>query len=132
MSFNLTMTASVLAAGLAFAVGAPSVAFAGDAAKESAAASAHAGMAATAANLPTAHAHLHHVVNCLVGPKGEGFDAKEANPCAAMGDGAMADASDAAMKKKLGDASAKAQAGIKSDDLAAAQKAAGEAAAALK
>ena len=132
MSFKLTTTASVLAAGFALAVGAPSVAFAGDAAKEVSAAGMHAGMGATATNIETAHAHLHHTLNCLVGPKGEGFDAKQMNPCAQMGDGAIPDSSDAAAKKKLGDAAMKAGAGLKSDDLAVATKAAGEVAAELK
>ena len=42
----------------------------------------HAGYAAAATDIATAHAHLHHTLNCLVGPAGSGFDAKELNPCA--------------------------------------------------
>jgi len=76
--------------------------------------------------------HLHHTVNCLVGPEGQGFDAKEANPCQKLGNGAIPDAADQALKAKLTAALAKAQAGLKSDDLAAARKAATEAQAALK
>jgi len=132
MSFKLTTSVSVLAAGFALAVGVPSVAFAGDGAKESAAAGMHAGMAATATNIETAHAHLHHTLNCLVGPKGEGFDAKQMNPCEKLGDGAIPDTSDAAAKKKLADAAMKAGEGLKATDLAVATKAAGEAAADLK
>src|SRR5271166_2844819 len=93
--------AAFAAASFALALGASSQALAGDSAKEAATAAAHAGMAASAANVPTAHAHLHHVINCLVGPKGDGFDATNANPCAAQGDGAIPDAADAATKAKL-------------------------------
>ena len=134
MSFKFTMTASTAFAALAFAVaiGAPSVASAGDASKEVAAANAHAGMAAGATNVPTAHAHLQHVVNCLVGPKGDGFDAKQFNPCDKLGDGAIPDTTDAAAKKKLAGAVTTAEAGIKSDDLATATKAAADVQTALK
>ena len=66
--------------------------------------------------------HLHHTVNCLVGPKGHGFDAKEANPCQKLGRGAIPDTTDSATKVKLTAALAKAQTGLKSDDLAATKK----------
>jgi hypothetical protein len=110
----------------------PVAAFAADAAKEAATGGMHAGLAAKAATIDQVHMHLHHAVNCLVGPKGQGFDAKEANPCQALGDGAIPDTTDAAMKAKLTSALAHAQAGLKSTDLAAAQKAAAETEAALK
>jgi hypothetical protein len=76
--------------------------------------------------------HLHHTVNCLVGPKGQGFDAKEANPCQKLGNGAIPDTTDSALKAKESAALAKAESGLKSDDLTAARKAATEAQAALK
>ena len=41
--------------------------------------------AAQATDLNTVHMHLHHALNCLVGPNGKGFDAKEMNPCAHAG-----------------------------------------------
>lgn len=134
MTFKFAMTAPAVfaTAAFAFALGAPSTASAGDATKEVAAASQHAGMAAGAANIATAHSHLHHVVNCLVGPKGDGFDAKEFNPCDKLGDGAIPDTTDAAAKKKLTAAVTTAEAGIKSDDLAAATKAASDVQTALK
>jgi len=134
MFTKTVMTASTMFAAVSFAValGSASSAFAADAAKEVAAANQHAGMAAGATNVATAHSHLHHVVNCLVGPKGDGFDAKEFNPCAQLGDGAITDTTDAAAKAKLTDAVAKAQAGIKSDDLATATKAAADVQTALK
>src|ERR1700752_2576602 len=54
----------------------------------------HAGLAAQAADIGGVHTHLHHALNCLVGPKGTGFDAKEMNPCAQAGNGAIPDATD--------------------------------------
>jgi hypothetical protein len=92
----------------------------------------HAGWAAQSATIEQVHMHLHHTVNCLVGSKGQGFDANEANPCQKLGDGAIPDTADSATKAKLTAALAKAQAGLKSDDLTAAKKAATEAEAALK
>lgn len=119
-----------LIAGLLIAL--PPAARAADAAQEAATAATHAGLAAQAASIEQVHMHLHHTVNCLVGPKGPGFDAKEANPCQKLGDGAIPDTSDQAVKAKLTAALGKAQAGLKSDDLAAARKAGTEAQAALK
>ncbi len=95
--------------------------FAADAAKEVSTAADHAGYAADATVINTTYSHLHHTINCLVGPKGAGFDAKETNPCAAMGNGAIPDTTDAAKKKELTSAVAKAKAGLKSKDLAAAK-----------
>lgn len=103
-----------------------------DPAQEAATGGLHAGLAAKAATIEQVHMHLHHTVNCLVGPTGQGFDAKEANPCQKLGTGAIPDTSDSATKAKLTTALAKAQAGLKSDDLTAAQKSATEAQAALK
>ena len=74
--------------------------------------------------------HLHHVVNCHVGPSGKGFDAAPGNPCAKAGNGAIPEGS-AAQKTKLETALASANAGIAATDLAAAQKDAGDAAAAI-
>ena len=110
----------------------PASAQAADPAQEAATAGTHAGLAAQGASIEQVHMHLHHTVNCLVGPEGQGFDAKEANPCQKLGNGAIPDAPDQALKAKLTAALAKAQAGLKSDDLAAARKAATEAQAALK
>jgi hypothetical protein len=105
---------------------------AADPAQEAATAATHAGLAAQGAAIEQVHMHLHHTVNCLVGPKGQGFDAKEANPCQKLGNGAIPDTTDSALKAKESAALAKAEAGLKSDDLTAARKAATEAQAALK
>jgi hypothetical protein len=110
----------------------PAAAQVADPAQEAATAAVHAGLAAQAATIEQVHMHLHHTVNCLVGPKGQGFDAKEANPCQKLGNGAVPDTTDSALKAKLTAAIAKAQAGLRSDDLSAAKKAASEAQAALK
>jgi hypothetical protein len=82
----------------------------------------HAGLAAQAADLTTVHTHLHHTVNCLVGPGGAGFDAKELNPCANTGNGAIPDSGNASTKQSLQAALAKANSGLAANDLATAQK----------
>jgi|SRR5579862_697937 len=110
----------------------PASAQAADSAEEAATARQHAGLAAQAANIEQVHMHLHHAVNCLVGPTGQGFDAKQANPCQKLGNGAIPDTTDQASKAKLTAALAKAEAGVQSDDLTAARKLATEAQAALK
>lgn len=65
---------------------------AGDSKAQVATAAAHAGMAATASELKMVKGHLQHVINCLVGPAGEGYDAAQANPCKDQGFGAIPDA----------------------------------------
>ncbi len=92
----------------------------------------HAGLAAASTKIEGVHIHLHHTLNCLVGPAGEGFDAKQMNPCAQSGAGAIPDTTDAAKKKSLEAAAAKAREGIAATDFAAAQKDAAEIAAMLK
>ncbi len=111
---------ALLGAGLLMLAAGP--ASAADAAKEVATATQHAGYAAQGKSIDMVHSHLHHVVNCLVGPKGEGFDAKQLNPCKGMGDGAIGDTSDPAKKENLQMASSAAQAGLKTTDLDAARK----------
>ncbi len=62
-----------------------------DAAKEMRTAEQHAEYAARAGNIDAVRLHLHHVVNCLVGPKGKGFDAAAGDPCKGEGNGAVHD-----------------------------------------
>ncbi len=102
-----------------------------DEAGELAIAQTHAGLAGKATAIDGVHMHLHHALNCLVGPSGAGFDASNANPCAKAGNGAIPDAMDAGQKTKLEAAVAKAQEGIAATDLAVAQKAATETADAI-
>lgn len=92
----------------------------------------HAGLAAKATTIDGVHMHLHHALNCLAGPAGAGFDAKQMNPCAHSGNGAILDSTDAAKKKSLQAAADKAASGIAATDLAAAQKDASETEAMLK
>jgi hypothetical protein len=93
-----------------------------DPAKEMATAAVHAGLAAKSTDMKMTQMHLHHVVNCLVGPKGKGFDAAPGNPCKDQGTGGIPDSKDPAQKKLMQQALAKARAGLKAKDMAAAQK----------
>lgn len=102
------------------------------AAKEISTAHAHALMAQGAATVAEAHTHLHHVINCLVGPGGDGFDASAGTPCKGQGDGALKDAaSDSALQTKLQGALGDARNGLKSSSLGTIQQDAAKAAAAL-
>ena len=120
----------VKGAAIALILFVPTAAFAADAAKEVATAATHAELAAKAADLAGVQMHLHHTVNCLVGPNGDGYDVKQMNPCSADGAGAIPD-SDAAKKPALEAAAATARSGIAATDMMVAQKAATDAAAAL-
>ncbi len=93
-----------------------------DPAKEVSTAATHAGLAAKASDMKTTQMHLHHVINCLVGPKGKGFDAAPGNPCKDQGNGAIPDTKDKKQKATLSQALAKARAGLKAKSMAAAQK----------
>lgn len=95
-----------------------------DVAAQLATAQTHAGMAAKQADIKAVQMHLHHAVNCLVGPAGTGFDAAAGNPCGKAGNGAIPETTDAAQKAKLEAAVAKATPGLATTDLAAAQKSA--------
>ncbi len=104
-------------AGAASLMASSSQAFAGDYGKEVSTASDRAGYAAKSTTIADAHAHFHQPTNCLIGPKGAGFDATAMNPCQGQGDGAIADTTDAAKKQMLENAVTKAQAGLVSEDL---------------
>jgi len=126
MTSKMTVSSVLFAAALL----APCAALA-DAHSEIVNAGMHAGFAAGSPDIGGVHTHLHHTLNCLVGPGGNGFAANEMNPCAQAGNGAIPDATDAAKKAALEAAAAKAREGIASNDLAAAQKAAADARAML-
>jgi hypothetical protein len=85
---------------------------------------AHANMAAEASTIDNVHMHLHHALNCLVGPDGDGFDASQADPCKADGSGAIPDARVPSRKAALEKAADKARAGIAATDFDQAIKAA--------
>ena len=90
--------------------------------KEVSTAARHAGFAASAKDMKTTQMHLHHVVNCLVGPQGEGFDGSFGNPCNGQGSGAISDTTDSAKKASLQQALQQTLDGLKQSDMAAAQK----------
>jgi hypothetical protein len=92
----------------------------------------HAGLAAAAGGIDMVHTHLHHVLNCLVGPGGDGFDAAPGNPCANAGGGAIPQTADAGMKAKLQAAATQAKGGIANADMAASKKVATDVQAMLK
>jgi hypothetical protein len=89
--------------------------------KEVAAAATHAGLAAESEDIAGVRTHLHHTVNCLVGPKGDDFAPKEMNPCSALGNGAIPDSSDKGTTIALRAALDSANSGIAEDDLAKAK-----------
>jgi hypothetical protein len=111
---------------------APLPVLAADVAGEISTAATHATLASEAGALDGVHMHLHHTLNCLVGPGGTGFDAKQINPCAGSGSGAIPDTSDATKKKELGEAANTVRAGIAASDMTTAKKAASDAATELK
>ena len=115
--FNMITIAALISGLLTF----PMAAYA-DAKSEIATAAQHAGLAAAAPNLAQTHTHLHHAMNCLVGPKDADFDRANMNPCAQQGNGAFPDESDQDVKTKLQNAMSAAADGIASSDEATAKK----------
>lgn len=103
-----------------------------DAHSEIVTAATHAGLASKSDSVKMVHTHLHHTLNCLVGPKGAAFDAAEMNPCAHSGNGAIPDTTDAKTRAALEAAVAEAEKGLKDDDLKSAQGVAANVAAMLK
>ena len=93
-----------------------------DAASEIATAAQHAGLAAAAPDLAQTHMHLHHAMNCLVGPRDGDFDKTNMNPCAQQGNGAFPDESNPDIKVKLQNAMSLVGDGIDSSDEATAKK----------
>jgi hypothetical protein len=129
MNRNALISLSIGAVSLALLAARPVLA--GEA-EEVATANQHAGLALASPDIKMVHMHLQHVVNCLVGPKGIGFDAAPGNPCKDKGDGAIPDATSPAAKTALTDALAKAQMGIAAADIDGAKKAAADAKASIE
>jgi hypothetical protein len=92
----------------------------------------HADLAGKAGDIDGVHMHMHHALNCLVGSAGTGYDAKQMNPCANAGKGAIPDATDAGKKASLEKAAKALSTGIAETDLAKAKADAASAAADLK
>lgn len=112
---KITLIAGAAALSLSPFLALPAMA---DTAAEITIATTHAGVASKQGKIDGVHMHLHHVLNCLVGPKGEGYDAAVGDPCAKAGNGAIPDAKDAALKAKLEAVLVRVKAGIASDNLA--------------
>ena len=81
----------------------------------------HAGLAANAANINVVRTHLHHVLNCLVGPGGDGFDAMPGNPCAMAG-GAIPQTANAEEKTKLLNVAQRIRTAISAPEMAEAKQ----------
>ncbi len=128
--FRLRISTSAATVLLASIFIAPGVALA-DGPQAKATAAQHAGLAAGGADLPGVRRHLHHALNCLVGPEGEGFDAAQGNPCASAG-AAIPQTAEAPAKATLQKAAGELRKAIATEDLAAAKKAATDIQAALK
>jgi len=126
---------SVLALVAIFSMLFVTVAFAanGNAAKEISMAEMHATFASTVKDVNMVHAHLHHTLNCLVGPKGKLFDPKAMDPCKGMGNGALSDLGKAPkVRAKLEMAIKHAERGLRADKYATAHAAAVRTAALVK
>jgi hypothetical protein len=137
MNFSLlksNMARNLMLAGAIVALPAlPATAFAAaNVSTEMSTAATHAGLAAKASDIKTVHMHLHHALNCLVGPKGKGFDKNQLNPCANSGNGAIPDSANAAQKAKLKKAAKEAKAGLATTELDKAVKDAEAVAATIK
>lgn len=122
----------LIGAAVAVLLLAPLPVLAADAAGEIVTAATHADLAAKAPDLAGTQMHLHHALNCLVGPNGSGFDPKNMNPCANSGSGAIPDTTDTAKRNALEAAASTARSGLAATNLKVAQKDAADAAAALK
>ena len=94
--------------------------------KEIAAAATHAGLAAQETELAGVRMHLHHTMNCLVGPKGEGYSSKDMNPCSALGNGAVVDAATRSTVLGVNAAVMGTKKGLEEPDLAKAKEIAAE------
>jgi hypothetical protein len=64
---------------------------AGDPSAELKTAVTHAGFAAKYETMKEVTLHLHHALNCLVGPQDNRFDAAAGNPCQGQGNGYLPD-----------------------------------------
>ena len=113
------LSSAIAGLGLFFLMTSPS--FAANASQEIATAIQHLKLAAAAKDVKTVHMHMHHAINCLVGPKGWGFDASQINPCSGQGNGAIPDTTDKAKKQALQSVMEQIVSGLSDTDLGMAQ-----------
>ena len=119
----LTTAVAAGAPGAGTGMGASSAGGTADPDQEISTALQHAGMSAGSTKIDDVHAHLHHVINCLVGPSGAGFDSTAEDPCKGQGNGAMNDLTGHDKEsKQLGAAVKEANKGLKENNLKKAQK----------
>ncbi|HEV2652077.1 MAG TPA: hypothetical protein VGU69_12515 [Rhizomicrobium sp.] len=128
---NNKLISALAGVGVAALLSAPLPALAADAHGEAVTAATHADLAAKAADMAGTQMHMHHVLNCLVGPGGKDFDAKNMNPCANSGNGAIPDQTDPVKKAALEHAADDARKALAATDLASAQSDATATAAAI-
>ena len=88
-----------------------------DAPQALATAARHAGMAAAADDIAGARRHLHHALNCLVGPNGEGFDEAAGTPCSDAG-GAIPQTTAAQIRDSLQQVAMNVRDALENGDLA--------------
>ena len=132
MSLSYQLKKSFVLVALSSVVAAFPLAALADVSVEIKTAETHAGFSAQATNIQEAHTHLHHTLNCLVGPGGNGFDKTALNPCNGNGNGIIPDTADATKKAALEQLAAEARAGLASNDLATVKKDAADIEAKLK
>ena len=89
---------------------------------EIAAAAIHAGLSAESTTLQVANMHLHHTLNCLVGPSGTGFNSSYFNPCAHLGHGAIPDSGNSRETLKLRHIAEQVRTALKDGQLRTVQK----------
>lgn len=108
----------------------------GSANKEIATAIIHANVASQITNLDGVHLHLHHVLNCVLGPHSSQYSAAaeklSAYKCVGLGNGALPDSHDPAVRGDLQQAVKLADRGIQANHFDAAHQAAVGALAELK
>jgi hypothetical protein len=82
----------------------------------------HARLAAASDDIDGVRLHLHHTLNCLVGPDGDGFDASAGNPCRSAG-GAIPQTADGSMRDRLNELADEVREGLRAaGDLADARR----------
>lgn len=80
----------------------------------------HADFLIKADSLAHMHMHMHHILNCMAGEHGKGFDPKAMNPCKGLGNGAIHDEPSAAKRKLLEQVDQLASIGVTIDNPSAA------------
>lgn len=104
------------------------VAAPGHANKEIATAIIHANVASKVDSLSGVHLHLHHVLNCVLGPHSKQYSAAaeklSAYKCVGLGDGALPDSRDPAVRRDLQQVAKHADGGIQATQFNAAHEAA--------